>query len=162
MRDEALAAERTLPGDTPGAVRARRFNAFVVVVLGVVALWYLFGWSTLDNPSLGIIRQHRYFGRTTILTADTNRDGSIDFRAAYQWSDPYQGTVNGPCGDNNVLLTEDRNHDGRWDTWVERVGICQLLWRADTTGDGAPDWQLQAPYNESQKVYEVLQEKRGF
>ena len=136
-------------------------------VVGGAAMWYLFGWSTTDDPDLGIVRQHRFLGRTTEVAADTNHDGKVDFRAAYRWSDPYQGIVDGPCGDRHVVLSEDRNYDGRWDTWVERAGFsadgtCLSLWSADTTGDESPDWQRQAPYRESQDVYAALYQERGF
>lgn len=137
-------------------------------VVGGAAVWFPFGWSTTDYPDLGVVREHRFFGRTTELTADTNRDGKVDFRAAYRWSDPFQGIVDdGTCGDSHVALTEDRNYDGHWDTWVERAGFgadgtCLSLWRADTTGDGSPDWQRQAPYRESEAVYAAIRQERGF
>ena len=135
---------------------------------GALALWGLFGWSTLDNPTLGVFRYHRFFGRTTTIELDANRDGRADARVEYRWSAPYIGNINVPGGDTSYVVTvADQDLDGRWDTWVEPLGCradntCQFLWSADTTGDGAADWWRVASYDEAQEVEAALSRERGF
>ena len=144
----------------------------LVVTLAFVALgaigWWLLGWRSYDNPALGRIGYHRFFGQCTTVTFDADRDGRVDMELRYSWSEPYVGIVDGLCGDSFVSSREDRNHDGRWDTWTTKMPrgsdspCSQLRLEADTKLDGKPDWSKVIQFGETQATYAELKELRGF
>lgn len=140
----------------------------VIVLLGTVtsamaAAWYLFRTTTDDNPALGIIRQHRFFGRVTRVSIDVNRDGTVNGEVLYHWSRPCEGLTVGPGYEYEYR--EDRNLDGAWDTWLvpvyeqdERTGI--LVFKADLDNDGKPDWEFKT--DDSKDGYDQIMRRRGF
>jgi len=144
----------------------RTVNAllFLASAVGLSLLaWWLFGWSSVDNPALGIMEFHRSFGRVTNATIDTNRDGVIDGEWLFDWAEPYSNEHLGGIQPYR-LLREDRNHDGRWDTWWEPAdetdGVTRLS--ADTTGDGEPDWNRDLEDLSTTEALNELETLRGF
>lgn len=89
--------------------------------------FYLFRTETLDNPDLGII-EHRYrWGYAYEERADTNRDGSHDFRAIFNTKSRSFATHDQPSE-----FWEDRDYNGVFeihallkDGQLERVEIDQ-------------------------------------
>ncbi len=60
---------------------------------------------------------------------------------------------------------EDRDFDGRWDTWTVNlgpngIGKCIIEYKVDTSGDGKPDWTFTSA--DSVKAYQDIMEARGF
>lgn len=134
---------------------------FAVTAIG----WWLFGWSSEDNPALGVFTYQRCFARTTTILLDSNRDGSPDARVSYSWSDPYDGVLDGLCVGLGARMAEDRDFDGRWDVWTRNLGPavaygCLIEYRVDTTGDGEPDWSFRT--TDSMQAYNDIAAKRGF
>ena len=145
-----------------------RRTVITILLLGSVVglpllVWWLFGWSSIDNPALGHMEFNRSFGRVTKATIDTDRDGSIDGEWLFDWSEPYSNEHLGGIQPYR-LLREDRNHDGQWDTWWEPVdepgGATRLS--ADTTGDGVPDWHRDVDDESSSAALSALESQRGF
>jgi hypothetical protein len=135
------------------------------LLLLTAALWSLFGWTPEYQPSLGKTRIYRSWGQKTEAQVDTNRDGRLDTRLLY-----YSGGALPPagCPADHQALWEDRDHDGRWDTWMEVQGSdgqggCRVLWSADTDGDGVRDRERTAVWSDdSGPIYEELKQQRGF
>ena len=49
--------------------------------LGLILAWlYLFRAQTIDNPTLGVMTVNYRWGRVHEILADSNRDGTIDYR----------------------------------------------------------------------------------
>lgn len=112
---------------------------------------------------------YRRFGRVTRIDLDSPVNGTTTReRLLFSWSDPF---VNGdPLTDCAAIFPEswqDRNGDGRWDTWLYRVGPdaaghCQVEYRIDTKGSGRPDWVFRLPYGQYGKANAMIRERRGF
>lgn len=128
------------------------------------SVWLLFGWQTIELPALGVIKEKRWFGKTLTVSCDKNRDGRFDLISKYTWNHPYEGLLNGPCVYPGVRHKEDRDLDGRWDTWSEdrcdRPEIERYLMGADTTGDGVADVEIAT--NDSYAAYKQIEKARGF
>lgn len=144
---------------------------YIAILASAAALacvaWWLFGWRTVESEAQGRLEYHRFFGRCTRLAADVNRDGRAEMEVFYPWSAPYIGIVDGPCGDSHLRTREDRDLDGRWDTWSVRLDSgprspCPLRIAADTDGDGEPDWYRTVPFDQAPEVYGELVAVRGF
>ncbi|MGV8039090.1 MAG: hypothetical protein AB2L07_03120 [Thermoanaerobaculaceae bacterium] len=123
----------------------RLASAAVGIIAAAGAGWHFFGWYTEENPGVGRVTVLRRWGRVTVVRFDANRDGKADTEIRWPWRLPYQGHVDGECGEPWWLrMREDRNLDGTWDTWIARPDTgkpCSVLIRADTNGDGRPDWE---------------------
>ena len=145
-------------------VRGAIAVGLLVATVGVA--WWLFGWSTEDNPALGVFRYQRFFARVTSVYLDSNRDGVPDAQVSYSWRDPYDGIlVNGRCVGVGTGMAEDRDFDGRWDVWIENLGPadtkgCLIEFNVDTTGDGEPDWTFRT--TDSRQAYNDIAARRGF
>jgi hypothetical protein len=122
-----------------------RLTVVALVVVGLGASWWLFGFSTyrLGDSSLTMCR---FFGRVTRIDSYVVAKGkAYRERRLFSWSEPF---VNGnsvtDCGAIHPEVWQDLNGDGRWDTWLFRVGPdssghCQVEYRVDTKGTGRPD-----------------------
>lgn len=111
----------------------------------------------------------RFFGRTTrIDSVFVTGDKALRERLVFSWSEPF---VNGdPMTECAAIVPEtwqDANGDGRWDTWLYRVGPdsegnCRVEYRVDTKGCGSPDWTFSVPYAEYEKAKQMMVDRRGF
>jgi hypothetical protein len=59
------------------------------------------------------------------------------------------------------------NGDGRWDTWLRRVGPdesgrCRVEYRVDTKLTGTPDWVFVLDFADYEKGDEMMKARRGF
>ena len=134
----------------------------VIAASGIVG-WLLFRTTTRENPALGILRYHHFFGRITKVTIDSNRDGKADAQALFHWSRPFRDLTD--VRQQHYELREDRNFDGEWDTWLFPVReddphADAVVFQVDLDSDGKPDWELEA--SDSQEGYERIRERRGF
>mgnify|MGYP006306415369 FL=1 len=143
-------------------------GAVVVMVPAMLlaASWCLFGWVSHDNPALGKVTAKRFSGRYVSVSLDANRDGNPNAETIWPWTEPYVGNVNAPCGDPAwILAREDRNFDGIWDTWQERLDRkdpCALVIKVDLDVDGNPDLIEDCAFHQSQERIEELDRQRGF
>jgi hypothetical protein len=140
----------------------------VLILVGLGSAWWLFGFSTYR---MGESRTtlYRRFGRVTRIDSNVVANGkTIHERLVFSWSKPF---VSGdPITDCAAIFPEswqDRNGDGRWDTWIYRVGPdstghCKVEYRVDTKGLGRPDWIFTLPYGQYKKADAMMQERRGF
>jgi hypothetical protein len=128
-----------------------------------IAGWLLFHTTTRDNPALGVLRFHRFFGRVTKVSLDVNRDGRADAVSLFHWNRPYQDLTDVP--QDHYELREDRNFDGRFDTWLRpvmdngsRTGL--VVFEVDLDGDGEFDWRFET--EDSLAGYETIRKRRGY
>jgi hypothetical protein len=147
----------------------RRAVLTVGIVLGLIAIaWWLFGFST--HRIVGSkMTLHRFFGRVTRIDSEIPVEGkTIRERLLFSWSKPW---VNfDPLTDCAAIFPEvwqDRNGDGKWDTWLRRVGPdakghCQVEYQVDTTLSGKPDWTFVLDYGDYKKADAMIKARRGF
>jgi hypothetical protein len=110
---------------------------FVAALAVAGAGWWLFGWTTIDNPSLGLLREQRHWGRVTEIHGDSNRDGRVDTILFGTWENPLD-TPHFQWRES----WEDRDFDGVWDTWIVNTNPGTQV-KFDLDGDGEPDWSLR-------------------
>ena len=134
--------------------RARVLVGVVLILILATAGWWLFGWETIDNPPLGVETHRRMFGRVTVLSLDSDRDGNDDAQVFYSWRSPL-----GPQGAGWRDMREDRNRDGRWDTWLVNRGD-RTQFRVDLNGDEVPDWEFIT--GDSISAFEEIRQTRGY
>ena len=128
--------------------------------------WWLFGITVVRLGSGTVVLQ-RVLGRVTrIYFLDpTFRETE---RLLYPWSEPYeQGDPMTFCASLVPERWLDANHDGRWDTWLLKLGPdasgeCGLEFRVDTMLKGQPDWVFTRRGQEVQKAWAVIEARRGF
>ncbi len=143
-----------------------RVGLTVCVLVATSALaWWLFGWSTNDNPALGVFTYQRFFARVTTVYLDSNRDGDPDVRVSSSWPEPIDVEYYDHCVDLGTEMAEDRDFDGRWDVWTRNLGPtdtggCLTEFNVDTSGDGKPDWRFQT--TDSMQAYDDIAARRGF
>jgi len=144
----------------------------LLLIAGVAALlggaWWLFGWSTFRRGD-DHITLRRSFGRVTRIDAVMLVKGvRVRERSLFDWSHPFvNGFASTDCGAIFPETWQDRNGDGRWDTWLYRVGPdstghCQSEYRVDTRGAGIPDWMFTMPYGQREKAEAMIKERRGY
>ena len=114
----------------------------------------MFGWTNEDNPELGLITKRRILARTTIVSIDADRDGMIDGQAFFSWFTPAKGTYT-----NYREMREDRNHDGKWDTWLINLED-KTKFQVDLTGDEKADWEFES--SDSSAAYAKIKARRGY
>lgn len=138
----------------------------ILVMCSLLAMmWHYFGWETVHTDTGWSIRRHRVLGRITLLAYDTDGDGFADAKYVYRLSGPWV-----PERDDlhyYSLGKEDRNYDGRWDTWLRPTnqtedGDTVLLFQADTDLDGRPDFETLKAASVSSEAYEEVEKQRGF
>jgi hypothetical protein len=139
--------------------------AIVGLVGAVLTGWWLFGWSTGDHSVFGKSEAKRWFGRYTVVRYDSDRNGSFDWEARWRWpNEPV--SINAACGDPGwIVIREDRDLDGRWDTWTRRPNLskpCELVIEADTTGDGVPNLKVTTGFAQLRAELKAVDEIRGF
>ena len=105
------------------------------------------------------------FGRVTSLGYYTDRSSRAEATIRYKWSDPW--TSGRESSYDFEVAMEDRNHDGRWDTWMEPTGETNngdpvLVIRADTILDGEPDFEARGNASTLESSYRVIESQRGF
>ena len=141
-------------------------GAAAMLALAAIA-WALFGWSTYTSKA-GTLVSHRFFGRITNVDIYLAGARTPVEHSVYSWSEPYaQGDPLTSCAAIPPARWQDRNHDGRWDTWLERTapdvaGECGIEYRVDTTGRGVPDWTFSLPYGQQGRANDLIKSRRGF
>ena len=134
----------------------------------LAGFWNMFRSSTHQAGSLGAVVEYRFFGRVTRVDMTPRGDSSPTDRFVYTWSEPFEnGDPLTSCAAIALEHWQDRNRDGRWDTWLRRVGPdtfgeCQVLYEIDTTGRGTPDWSFTLPYGQWRHADDLIQKRRGF
>lgn len=108
-----------------------------VSVAGSFLLAYLFRIEELDNPDLGVIQLRYRWGFAHETLADTNRDGSFDFRALFDGTSRSFGSHDLP-----IEVWEDRNHDGVFEIHALLDGDIVERVELDHDQDGRPDQVL--------------------
>jgi hypothetical protein len=146
----------------------RRLAIPALVIAGLGVSWWLFGFNTHQFGESSIT-SHRFLGRVTRIDSVVVAGGrAVRTRQIYPWAEPF---VNGdPMTDCAAICPEswqDRNGDGRWDTWIYRVGPdgagqCQVEYRVDSKGAGQPDWVFRLPAGQFEKANLMIKERRGF
>ena len=151
--------------------RSTLFGSYNCLAIGAIAAliivvgWHSFGWETLHTDTGWKIRRHRMLGRVTLLAYDTDGNWFADAKVLYKWSDPW--VPNRESKHDYKIAMEDRDGDGRWDTWWEPTGESEdgdavLLLRGDTDMDGKPDFEARELASTSASSYEELKDRRGF
>jgi hypothetical protein len=139
-----------------------------MLLAGLLWVWWTSRTIVTDNSEIGVIRYERLLGRILKIEVDADRDGRPDAEVRFRWADKYDGTnyfYDGPYCDDLGQHREDRDGDGRWDTWFRSVsgvgpGRCLYSFEADTTGDGRPDWRIRS--RDAAAVFAELYDLRGF
>src|SRR5262249_17974338 len=114
---------------------AWRTVGMALVVLA--AAWWMFGFSVSRAGQFTHVSR-RVFGTVTRIHIfeGTLRERE---RVLFPWSEPFEG--GDPITDCAAIFPErwlDMNGDGRWDTWLRRLGPdgsgeCRVEYRVDTT-----------------------------
>jgi hypothetical protein len=170
----AFGSSLALPVRRPEALLRFMISRKSLTIAGLVAIgagvsWWLFGFSRIQFRGT-TMTSYRFFGRVTrIDSTGTGDDGKTQReRLVFTWSKPFRNRhwVTG-CEAIFPESWEDRNGDGRWDTWIYRVGPdprgeCQVEYRVDTKNSGRPDWVFRLPDGEYKKANAMMIERRGF
>ena len=149
--------------------RRKRTHLIAVAAICVVGVgWWLFGFSThCEGPFTTTM--HRRFGRVTRvdLSASDGRRITRE-RILYTWTEPYEaGDPITSCAAIPPEVWQDRNDDGKWDTWLLRVGPdnqgnCSTEYRVDLTNDGRADWTFISPHGAHEQARRQIETRRGF
>lgn len=110
------------------------------LIVAVAVLLYLFRDETIDNPDLGVITYSYRWGSRTLIQADSNRDGRIDFLAridSLEYPEEYW---------------EDSDYDGHFDRHVVLEGTTIQLVELDENADGTYERRLVG--QEAARFYE--------
>ncbi len=157
------------------ARRSRRIRLYgplgvVLACVRAVPGWESFGWSTLYTDTGVVIRHHRWFGRVTRLRASPIGPGGGSTDCRYAFSDPWR--KESEPNPQWVSCAEDRNGDGRRDTWFRPTGLRNgagypvHFLDADLDLAGSPDRRILAPQSPRLErgdiEYEAIREIRGF
>ena len=149
-----------------GSLRRVWRGAIVTCAIAVLAIpgWYLFGWETLHTDTGIRIRRHRFLGRVTRVAFDIDGYWRAEAKYVYRWSEPW--TSERQYEHYYVVAMEDRNRDGRWDTWWTPTrlddGTVALALEADIDLDGKPDFEALEPTDAPAASYDLIKEQRGF
>src|SRR5262245_47704171 len=104
-------------GDTTG----RRWSHIGLVLLTMGLLWWQFGFSVVETNELTVVTR-RVFGRVTRIHV-FDRSWRERERLLFPWLEPFEhGDPITECAAIFPKHWQDRNRDGRWDTWLSRVG----------------------------------------
>ncbi|HEX8169257.1 MAG TPA: hypothetical protein VF824_01815 [Thermoanaerobaculia bacterium] len=142
-----------------------------VVAGGAILLalaWWLFGFTTYrEGPFTTTL--YRRWGRVTRIDMSANDARQITHeRILFKWSDPYEpGDPTTSCAAIPSEVWQDRNRDGKWDTWLFRTspnahGDCSIEYRVDLTNDGHPDWQFTSAFGKYEEARAGIVRRRGY
>lgn len=136
-----------------------------LVVAGLVAAWWTSRPVVEQDPALGTVTYRRLLGRIVAVESDRDGDGNPEVVTEYSFAEPFERPgASGPC-DDWTRHAEDRNLDGRPDTWVRAVGDdgrgrCLYSYEADVDLDGDPDWSMES--TDPSEAYSRIAQIRGF
>ncbi|MEZ5331591.1 MAG: hypothetical protein R2991_05970 [Thermoanaerobaculia bacterium] len=142
----------------------RALLSFLVVAGLAVAFWTSRPVVERD-PVLGTVTYRRLLGRIVAVESDRDGDGEAEVVSRYTFARPFhRQPTDSPCGDWS-RHAEDRDADGRADTWIRAVGDdgagrCLYLFEADVNGDGSADWSLESTARS--EAYSRMAQIRGF
>ena len=147
----------------------RRKIVVVTLMVSTAAVgWWLFGFS-VSRTGESHITLHRFFGRVTRIDSVIVMNGKARReRILFPWSAPFAaGDPATECGAIFPEVWQDRKGDGRWDTWLKKVGPdasghCQVQYLVDTKGSGKPDWIFVMNYGDYKRADEAIKARRGF
>ena len=152
-----------------GSTVIRRGVILAAAGILLSSVWYLFGFKTESTGDGWKWVLHRSFGRVTRIDHFRPANGSRPFeRIVFPWSEPYEGgDPMTSCASIFPELWQDRNGDGKWDTWAKRVGPdadgeCRVRYEVDTSGSGKPDWVFVADLRDYEKASQAIIARRGF
>jgi hypothetical protein len=137
--------------------------ATTVCLLSVA--WWQFGVTVYRLGDRTAVEQ-RVLGRVTaihVLAGLAERE-----RFLFPWSEPFEH--GDPLTECAAILPEhwlDLNSDGRWDTWLKRLGPdgagrCSVQYLVDTDLDGRSDWTFVLRFSEYDKGTAMMKARRGF
>lgn len=136
-----------------------------LVVAGLAAAWWFSRPIVEQDRDLGTVTYRRLLGRIVAVESDRDGDGKAEVRTEYSFAEPFERqSVSDPCPDWR-RHAEDRNGDGRPDTWYQAAGDdgagrCLYLFEADVDADGDPDWTMQS--TDRAEAYTRIAQLRGF
>lgn len=123
----------------------------VAVALSLLAAsWWLFGFEVGGSGDYTYIFR-RVLGPVTRIHVFSKEWLEVE-RTLFSWSEPFRNAhYTTDCGMIFPEIWRDSNEDGRWDTWLRRVGPdendhCQVEYNVDTDEDGVADWTFLADY----------------
>ncbi len=149
-------------------IQGRRFGWRTLGLAALLAgsAWWLFGLSVSRTGGSTYVAR-RLFGRVTRIHVldDAFRERE---RLLFSWSEPFE--VGDPITECASIFPErwlDMNGDGRWDTWLKRIGPdssgrCRVEYRVDTTLTGQPDWTFTRDFSEHEEAQAAMVARRGF
>lgn len=147
-----------MSGDNHASWGGQGVLAILFILCLAPLVWFWFGWTS-SATDVGRIREKRFFGRVIESRLDTNSDGTIDEIWRFSWK--------APGGHHNLpqFVQADRNHDGRWDTWIVPLrGLSDddtARYEVDMDGDSDPDWTFVDQFA-STSAFERIVSKRGY
>lgn len=136
-----------------------------LVVVGLVAAWWFSRPIVEQDPDMGTVTYRRLLGRIVAVESDRDGDGTPEVVIEHSFSEPFERVGGpGPCEDWSPRA-EDRNGDGRPDTWYRAVGDdgrgrCLYSFDADVDLDGEPDWSMES--TDRAEAYSRMAQLRGF
>lgn len=136
-----------------------------LVLAGLVAAFWTSRPVVERDPMLGTVTYRRLLGRIVAVESDRDGDGEPEVVSRYSFSEPFhRQRLDSPCADWS-RHAEDRDADGRSDTWIRAVGDdgsgrCLYLFEADVDRDGDPDWSLESA--DRAEAYSRMAQVRGF
>jgi hypothetical protein len=146
--------------------RAHLWRAAALVALLLGLAWWLFGVSVWRLGKTTCVAR-RVFGRVTRIHV---LDETLKEREQilFSWSEPFE--ARDPATDCAAIFPEhwlDANRDGRWDTWLRRIGPdasghCRVEYRVDTTLSGKPDWTFTRNSDDYEAAHAAIVARRGF
>jgi hypothetical protein len=136
-----------------------------LVIAGLGAAWWYSRPIVEQDPTLGTVTYRRLLGRIVAVESDSDRDGRPEVVTEYPFSAPFERqAVPEACPDWSPHA-EDRDGDGRPDTWYRAVGDdgagrCLYAFEADVDLDGRPDWSMES--TDRAEAYTRMAQLRGF
>jgi hypothetical protein len=117
---------------------------------------------------MGKLVEYRFFGRITRIESTLPGHSSPTVRALYSWSEPFENVD--PLTSCAAIVPErwqDRNADGRWDTWEKRIGPdasgeCSIRYEIASANSTKPQWSFTLPFGDHKKAEARMRQLRGF
>ena len=143
-----------------------RYLVFFAAVAAVAWAWWSSTPIETGDGSGGRVTYRRLLGRVVAVESDRDGDGDAEVVSEFSYAEPFTGSTDPAAGcDDWTKHREDRDADGRDDTWHRAVGEtaggeCRWRFDADVDGDGAVDWWLEV--DDKSEAYSKLMRIRGF